>query len=750
MSLKKFCKILSIALCIAFLIATFSCFASQKSVTISDDFESKSTLGGYSMDNFTLYGDDNQVYCTELKKPNHAISFEGKNVTGETNILITDWYKKIDEISYDLFVPDTEEWFAMDFIDIDKPSDYLGDYSEENGNPMIYDSYKLYPTMAFMTGMKWTQFGFETDSIKNQWVSVKVVADSQYSATIYMAPKGKKFTEEGSYKFTVASPHSFYNSALVLADYKFVGYVIDNVVLKTFDGTVKEDFEDENNDLFKELKLYSDSVAQFPIVDYDGDRRLLFDNTDTDTALISNTEITQLDENFESEDVVLDVAFDIDYTSAKGDLAYVFAMPAQDESPFCENYGVVFSKGSAKLCYFEMDGVGKTFKSGKISNTAKVEIVLQKSGKLTLNADGKEVFSYNKIENYEGFTGFAVKSGIKGKLYIDNLCITNNYYEKITTKNLSEDFSVNHLSKTGNSDYVYHEENGTIKYKDGELWFDGVVDGTYFGPAYKYETYELTFKMTSILKTEKESERTSACYADDWIGLDFGKNTPSISSYGSYGMIAISVDQSAGVDLNDWDVAGCFGYKNEASPLNEIKVTRYKDIPSSLFKNIYYDGVKTQKEDISASNAVCFKYVASTDKIDVYLKKASDKEYTLYLTVDGISPEGYLALCCTGFEYWTIDDFEIINTAKVYNEAAEVAYTEEDVTILPLTERGIGVEDTGFTKEQELNAENTVEKANGNNKILLYIIIGAGAVLVLCAAAFIIVKRLKKSKEGAK
>lgn len=121
------------------------------------------------------------------------------------------------------------------------------------------------------------------------------------------------------------------------------------------------------------------------------------------------------------------------------------------------------------------------------------------------------------------------------------------------------------------------------------------------------------------------------------------------------------------------------------------------------------------------------------------MKRADEAEYTLYITLDHVEPAGYMALTCTGWTFWTIDNFEIKNTASVYEEAPEVNI--EETQKVGYEERGLGVQDTGWEEEQKLN-----ENSSAGISPMVWIA-GAGGIVVIGAAILILYcVRKKKSK----
>lgn len=715
--------------------------ARQETITIADSFDNQEYVGDIDLDVWTPYGDTTSVKVKEISKPEYVLQCTGKNITGETCVLMSkEWYWEIQSFSFDLWIPKGADWAALDFVDIDVPEDYTGDYGE-HGEPMIYSSMMLGPDNDFnLTRTEWKDWGFADNKVEDEWVSVKFVVDDAMNAKIMLAPKGKKFDESKAQRVTLSGARSFYNSNIVFADYKFCGYMLDNIVINTDTGKFKEDFEDGKNNLFEEISIYERDETCFPVIEYGGSRKLMFKKASAEDRLIANTKVKQEDEYLKDKDSVLDVSFTVDFSqnNSNQEIAFVFGLAENDSLPFSDTWAYVMSKNGGRLSYFDIDGKETVHVSKNFGTTLRgnqVHLVLQKNGMLTAYLDGRAVGSYKGIEAYAGSVGFAAKTAIKDPIYIDDFKVENNLYKIITTKSFSDDFSENKLGTTGNSDYAWNAEAGSISVTDNEMVWEGVSDYTYVGPAYEYETYELSFRLNAIKGTTDEASKWDATYLGRWIGIDFGKSSSTIKTYGTYGMLAVQVVTP---DPNiDWQEAGIFTYKSEeVSMMSEEVLTQVKPIPAEYFEDITYDGVNTMREQISSKKAVCFKFVALEDHVELYMKRASDKEYTLYATVENVDPKGYVAICCTGYSYWSLDNFKIKNTAEIYNEAPPIVI--EEVVLPSLEERGVGVEDTYWAREQEINAQ----KSGGFPTVAVAVI--GGAVVVAGATAIVLLARKKK------
>lgn len=742
------CMAAILALSVFFPFADVS--AGRKTKTYSDDFDNESTLDSYDAEIWSELGTGGTVKTTQLKEPGKVLTFKGSSANGENTVMMSlDWYWEIHSLTFDIKVPTKGSWFGLDFVDIDEPEDYVGDFKDK-GEPMCYGSLKMSDESVFsLSGTDWTEWGFADKNIAGQWVSVKIVTDDAKTGKIYLAPRGKAFDKSKARKLTLGENQSFYNSNIVFCDYAFSGYMLDNIEIKTDTGVVKEDFNDDKNQYFEMITLKEDkSSVSLQIVEEGAVRKLSFANAAVGDRLVSNNVILAEDKYLNDTEEVLHATFSPDFTDAdkNSEIAYVFGLSDVIAEPFLGTWAYVVSGTSGKLVQFTTDGVEKVKANGSFGKTLKgdkIELSLTKAGVFKVYLNGTQILSCTGVKDYAGNFAFVAKSKIEKAVYLDDVTVSNHIYDVLTTKSFQDDFSTNRLGTGTESDYAYYAESGSINVSNGELAYEGCLDGTYFGPAYEYETYEMTFKLTSILTTEDDNEKQHATALDRWIGIDFGKQNPSTKKYGTYGMLLIRVTHPEDQKMSEWKTSTSSLWRLEgSSELEDETYTQVKDIPASYFKDISYDGKTKMREDISSDAAVCFKVVAKENRVELYMKRADEKKYTLYITVDGVNPAGWTGITCTGWSYWTIDDFAIKNTAKIYNEAPEIVIEETEK--VSYEERGLNVKDTGWAEEQKLNAN----RDSGTNPMVL--IGGVAGVVVLLGLGIGIGVVRKKKKGGEK
>lgn len=721
--------------------------AGRKTIITEDDFNTEAMVDSYDSERWSVFSSGNSIKIKELKTPEKVMEFKGKNTSAESTVLMTkDWYWEIHSLTFDLYVPKNASWFGLDFVDIADSADYVGNFADL-GDPMCYGSLKLSAEDDFgLPDTDWTSWGFPAAQLSDTWVRVKIVTEDAQTGRIYMAPKGQSFDESKGQEIILGEEHSFYNSNVVFADYAFCGYKLDNIVIETDTGVYEENFEDGEDQLLECITIEKDmSKFSFPIVESGGDRRMEFSGAASKERMIANTAIKSEDENLTDTEKVMETKAAVTFSkNTSEEIAYVFGMKYADSDPFSGTWAYIFSDREGRLVSFDENGQETVLGTNRFTASGKqkqLQMTLTKNGKFKVTENGKKLLECGGITEYAGYAGYAAKTDITGPVYLDNVEILNNIYKVIQTKSFLDDFSTDRLGSVGNSDYAVNAEAGVINVADGELVFDGCLDDTYFGAAYEYETYEMSFQLTSILATENMEERQNATAPDRWIGIDFGKENAATKTYGTYGMLLIRITHPEGAE--EWKTAEAGLYKKEGTSTltgEEFKVV--KEIPASYFTEITYDGVNKQKEDIPEGAAVCFKLVAKEDSMSLYMKRADQTDYTLYLTLDHVDPTGYSAITCTGWTFWTLDNFEMKNTAQIFEEAPEVVI-EEKATI-SLEERGLGKEDTGWAEEEKLN-ENRPSDSSGT---MVIIVAFCGVIVAVTAAAVVLNKKKKQKPEN--
>ena len=760
--MKKFAKSAAAVISALAIIATTpiaQAFAAQKKTTTSDNFDNASVIG--SIDSEKWSKNSSSIKVEEVIPSTYALKMgsQGGNEV-QAALVSKNQLKNLKEITFDIKYC-SPSWFHIGFPKT------KNDMMTANGEFNPYRRDLLQGCDIFK---------------QNEWQSVKIEVLSEKTFNLYVADKGKEFPSEPikADGYTLPDTDSFKDCYFEMEVQtsenmdKDPHVFVDNFKFISEDNSVVEDdFENQSMTNFEALgatvknadgeKTY---VADYSVVFVDGANKLAFDSSKKGDMLMLSKKIEKNDKFLKSSDAVLDVSFDVIFDESAADtdsLSYFFAMDSAAGTPFKNTWAYTITKNGGKAERFDADGnieesegntnefVGLTSEEGST-----IKIKLTQNGTLYVYENGEEKLCMGGVDKYEGFTGLAVQTDNTSKIYVDNFVINEYSFEKVVTKSVSHNFSNGYFGPDGKEDFVYLADSGTIEARDGELVWERCADGTYFGSAYKYDNFVMEYKMTSIYGGWQPGmatdERTAA---NRWIGFDFGRKSAKSKTYGSYGMIAtrithptINNDDSKKL-VSNWKKCDTFLYKAAGtSEMQDEVFTIVKDIPSSYFKDITYDGESVKKTDISSDAAVCFKWVGEDNKLSLYMKRADEGEYTLYITVENIEISGYLAIMCTGYVYCTFDDFSVTNTATIYDLA--------DTTVPDKGSGGTKTEviydrgnvDVNWNDELDLNKNNGGSSGDGRKGCGASV--GAGSVGVtgaVIAAAVALKKKRKKDDE---
>ncbi|MBQ4269385.1 MAG: hypothetical protein IJB97_07050, partial [Clostridia bacterium] len=245
-------------------------------------------------------------------------------------------------------------------------------------------------------------------------------------------------------------------------------------------------------------------------------------------------------------------------------------------------------------------------------------------------------------------------------------------------------------------------------------------DGTLFGTCYQYDDFILDYKLTDIYVGTEEVDDMDKTGAGRWFGLDIARPNYDTSYYGHYLMLYFNIvlnDNVANTSLN--------AFVTNSGPTPETMQIVQDPIPMSLFRDISYDGSSKLLEDVAAEDAVCVRWVAENNVLKLYMKKASEVQFTWYATISGIETNGYMALCCTGFTHLHLDDFSLANTSTVYSCASNEAPEKQIIEVeAPYDYNKYRDNDENFENELNyLNATGCGSSVSG--MILPAVLIGA-------------------------
>lgn len=674
-------------------------FASAKTFRYSDDFNNMEQVGDYDRSLWNAYsanGEENtSVKVQALKAASTACKMVGIGSANGEEVVLSSKQKISDlkQLAFDLKMPAEGDWFAIGFWGGEKEK-YVADWS--SGGPQCYNSWMI--SVASPIAGTWNDWGIENAA--NLWISVKIVPKSAEAADVYIAKRGETFPSEGKEK-TLQSGFSFTDCYLMFANYNsgsgHADYLLDNISITDGETTYTEDFE--------ECKDYGESAGANPAMSYfetvrqsdskqlilsypyeAGVNKLAFENAAKGDRLMGKTKIEKEDKYIGDMQEVFSASFELSFSESVAEtekVAYVFGVDSVAGNPFSDCWAYEMSRTGGKLVKYDENGAvtalennENAFSSAEAGGTT-ITLSLSKNGTFTAKENDEIVLTYLGVDKYAGYSGFAAASDISSAVYLDDVTISNTTYTCYRTKSVQTNFSTTYFGEEGNEDFVSHAEVGSIKYENGEMVWDCLSDGSYFGSAYQYDSFVMDFKLTSVKTSMDEKEERTGTVPNRWIGIDFGRSTKTRVDYGSLATLTMSItphtkDYSDPKDGETWDMpetwetADIGWYKKPGSAASGTAYRQEKAVPASYFQDISYDGINVLREEIKADDAVCVRIAYQNGKISLYMKKASEGAYTLYGTVENIDADGYVALVCTGYAFCSIDDFAVTNTSEIY------------------------------------------------------------------------------------
>ena len=463
-----------------------------------------------------------------------------------------------------------------------------------------------------------------------------------------------------------------------------------------------------------------------------------------------NSFIRSIIEEVEIVDAYFNVKFPID--SNEETIAIVFGINKDEPSisNTCLRYEMSKDKGVLKEFengnQISNDLTNTNVFSSSITSGSDINIKIYKSGKIIIKQDGNEVVdsssskvNFSNVTHYDGNIAIASITDISNDISFDNIKVINSFYYVPVTKSVTHNFENSFFGNKGYEDFVVLDGDGggKLNVNNGKLVFDCGTDGTFFGSAHQYDSFILDFKLCSILADSSTSDPSkTATTLGRWIGLDLSRETKYAGSYGTYGTIITQIvpDTTYGDSINpalwsDVDVSSL--------DKDSIQIINYKNIPVSMIQAIQYSSPSLEG-NVKEGDAICFRFVSEKDSIKMYLKKASEADYTLYTEFQNLELNGYFALCCTGYTFMKIDDFSMANTSSCYvcadNESPDTIY--ETVTKVIYDNNN---PDTNLNEEIALNTQ---------TNILAITFIATTSVLAIAVAvlSFLLVRGKKHGK----
>lgn len=699
--------------------------ASEKSNTIvKDDFSNRTYLDTVDTTQWEVFGEN----VKQSKGQNSTIKFLKKQSDGGVAAAVTSEKYAMTSLQFDYYTSDTlSSWIGLNIL-----SDVSAKIPTIYGSPILFTHTDLSPNGVKIDGQnKIFQILGESNTGKKyrgEWFTVRYEFDAENAGKfdLYFARQGEELKK--AITVTANAANKVFNEGYIRLGLNSSadGYLeYDNFIIKTTDGkTITEDFE--NGLGIFELR------GKGIIVDTGAS--LGFNDAAEGERVITKSTVVGDDSILESL-IGLNATVRLSVADESSRIAFLFGLSRKSTEPFARgSYAFVFDNEKIYLVKYGEDKAEevlaeKTLES--ITDTdvgTKINIAFNKNGVITVteNGDDANALTYNAGSAiYAGYAGFAAASENTDAKVFEAEFVNETYFVP-TTKSLTHNFSTDYLGNEENPDFfMTSTPNNTLSIKDGKLNYNGCSDGTIFAPAYTYDDFILDYKITDILVGNDDTPVDQATSKNRWIGLDIGRTSYDSTKYGSYLMFYFSINPSGKNALN--------AYRgNGASVPEDLTITENAAIPNELFTAIQYgatneDGTVKDITDVKSGDAVCIRWVAENNTLKLYMKKASEKQFTLHYTVTGVETSGYIALCNTGYTFMNVDDFSIANTSNIYvcgdNDYPETIVEE----VAPKYEYNKYLFDTNLN--EELNYLKTSGCSGSMNSSVLFAVLGALAIV---------------------
>ena len=714
---KKF-KLLALSLACATTLGmgAVSAFASAKTtVTVEDSFNDLTYEGSVNSEAWqTSFTDSTNATIKQSGSENPSLQFVADQAGGEqVQYGTTRKVEGIESIEFSFkmseTINNTAKWFAVNFVP-------ALEHSAVRGSNHYYSPIMISPQYIYVKGEKEASRGWsdmfpehmaEYGTITEAWVSFKLVPTSATTIEVYVAlraanpadtvfPTVPQLTVNGTradqkaklLEYGIEEDIDYQNSYVLFgSEGRGHGSHLDDVKITATSGVIEDSFTSAIRS--EELQSYPDGKIGSALKVADNNT-LQFTAANAGDRVIAKAPIKEETSIAESI-VVFEASFTIKMPKTSADeVAFVIGLDSANADPRDNGYAYVIGKDYGRVIQYK-DGevVYESDKENALIQVtspkgAEINIKVYKDCSIEVYENGKYKATLPQAETYAGHVGFAALKDNAGLVDIDNVLIKQTAYYVPVTKSVTHNFDNDFLGNKGYEDFV--KGGAGVSIKNGMLVFDHCADDSFFGSAHQYDSFILDFQLCSIDVSKGRTEEGR------WLGLDVGRSSATATSYGNNVMLAVHIVPYTGVtevDLWKWN------QEDSTTDLNEIKIQMYKKIPADLFRSIQYDNESTYESDIRAADAVCFRWVsdATNESLKLYLKKASETDYTLYAEVKGLNTSGYQAIRCTGWSTFKIDNFSMANTSPIYQLAGneppevqteiktEIIYTKPDVDV---------------------------------------------------------------------
>lgn len=611
------------------------------------------------------------------------------------------------------------KWMAMYFKPEEKKN--LGDYAPELFLNMAGNGEYSSDNLKF----KFSQY--KIPATMGEWMTMKFVRTSSTTMDIYVCERGGDVDSATPTTVTIGSAEANFDSFyFAIAGEGGQEFSLDNIVVQSDSVNINErvygDTVDDN------IKAYG---APFEIVRPDSS--LTFISSNKGDGVQYNypmEEETSIIEDLE----VLKMQYTASFANAEDGDAVAFAFGVAGGQTFEDySYACLMEKDGVSLVFYEngeqtviLEKVSANLVSG-----ATVQVLANKNGEISLYVNDllKGSTTVDLDVYYTGAFGFYATNDNVGSVAIDNVRMVTKTYHVPVTKSVSHNFSNDFYGNEGFEDFVWHsthDERG-MYVKDGKLVFDNVADDTYFGSAHEYDNFVLDFKLCSV------KVGANGTGANKWLGIDIGRSNSGKTQYGTSFLLAHEIVPTA-------DSVGYWTYTHETSQYKQAElnkqIVQYKKLPKTYFDAIQYDDIEKTEADISAKDALCFRYVAENGTIRMYMKRACEAEYQLYATISGVETTGYVSLNVTGWTTLAIDDFSMSNISSVYVNAD--SYAPETV----IQENKVVIYDNNLMGDPLAMEEVKANMDTGCSSVA-----ATCGILPLLAAGVVLVKKNRKDED---
>ncbi len=728
----------------------------QRSIIVKDNFNASNYAGAYDPNKWIQTGSGiKQSATSETYMVNDGtLSMCGEAMFFGTKNIIEDF----EYLQFDLRLHSTE-WLSIKFYN-ELHDDVVYDDVYNGPNWIDHQSFKDFSTgtteskgSAYSSsGMSWA---LGHTSSKEEWVTYRFEAMDATHIKCYAFAQGGSLNPNGYFVLKVANNdiYNFANCQIAWQTCNGCKFDIDNIMLKGKDVEINEDFANYDPDdvdgenLFgnfghgKDMALTGNSYLEVGGNLAAGDKLLAKKAVKEDTSISENV-------------LVINAEFNLKFDSASNNneqFAFVFGLDATAGSPDQGGGYIAISKSEATLRIFEngeqtsvdADNTGYLPNAITSESGLSFKIRITKAGvvglyKTTDTGDALIItFSGAKVKKYAGYCGFAALSEISHPVAIDDLYIYNASYYVPITKSVTHNFSNDFFGNPGKEDfYRPNEVKDRVFVKDGRLVYQGAADNAFFGSAHQYDAFIMDYKICNVL-TGPETSSMEYTARGKWFGLDISRKLKTYTTYGNYTMLNFCIAPEDDVNVV---YLQHFHQRDGEIPYDDVQVVQHKGIPTSLFKNIMYDGMTKMKDEIREEDFVCVRWISDGSNISLYLKRNSEVEFTKYATAKNIEINGYFALACTGYTYLELDDFSMTNTSPIYvcadNEAPETVTETETTIIYDPANVDVNLDD-----EMYLNLADTSFGFVISTIVLGVVCLGLGATLVV-----VLVKKKKAQK----